>query len=371
MHNKKPLFVVGIFVAILAVFIFVKTASFYPFLFHLFFDKGVALKETNNRVNILLLGIGGGGHDGPNLTDTIMLASIDPKDNRVSLVSIPRDLWFPDLEANNKKINGAYADGESKRKGGGIVEAKAAVRKVTGQEVNYGVRIDFSGFVKAVDIIGGLDVNVENTLDDYAYPISGKEDDACGLTSEDIDQFTATSPAELESQEKFSCRYKHLRFEKGLIHMNGETALEFVRSRHAVGSEGSDFARSKRQEKIIKAFKDKVLSAETLIDPGKIINLYNVLAGSIDTDITEDELDDFIRLAQKMKTAKIQSAILDTGDKLTKRTGLLIEAPISQEYNKLSVLIPRIGNGNFTEIQKYIDCEIKTGNCPVSIKPQN
>lgn len=371
MHNKKPLFIAGIFVGILAVFIIVKTASFYPFLFHLVFDKGMSLKQTDNKINILLLGIGGGSHDGPNLTDTIMLASIDSKDNKVSLISVPRDLWFPDLEGSNKKINGAYEDGESKRKGGGIIEAKAAVGKVTGQEVNYAIRIDFSGFVKAVDIVGGLDINVDNVLDDYAYPISGKENDPCGFTPEDIRLFIATSPAELENQEKFSCRYKHLYFEKGLNHMSGEMALEFVRSRHATGVEGSDFARSKRQEKVISAFKNKVLSAETLINPAKIINLYNILQGSIDTDIKQNEFDDFVRLANSLKNASIQSAVIDTGDEQTKRAGLLIYAPISREYNFLSALIPRIGSGNFSEIQKYIDCEIKTGNCPVSIKPQN
>jgi len=370
MHNKKPLLIAGIFVVILVLFI-IKTASFYPFLFHLVLDKGVSLKQTDSKINILLLGIGGEGHDGINLTDTIMLASIDPKDNKVSLISVPRDLWFPDLEGSNKKINGAYADGELKRKGGGIIEAKAAVGKITGQEVNYAIRIDFSGFVKAVDIVGGLDINVDNVLDDYAYPISGKKDDPCGFTPEDIKLFTSTSPAELENQEKFSCRYKHLHFDIGLTHMNGETALEFVRSRHATGAEGSDFTRSKRQEKIISAFKNKVLSTETLVNPARIINLYNVLQGSIDTDIKQYEFDDFVRLANSLKTANIKSAIIDTGDEQSKRAGLLIYAPISKEYSFLSVLIPRLGNGNFTEIQKYISCIIKTGNCPISVKLQN
>ena len=106
MRNRKPIIVVGLFVLILSAVLIFKTASFYPFLFHLIFDKGVALKETDSRVNILLLGIGGGNHDGPNLTDTIIFASLDPKNNKVTLISIPRDLWFPALEGSNKKING-------------------------------------------------------------------------------------------------------------------------------------------------------------------------------------------------------------------------------------------------------------------------
>ena len=370
MHKKRPLIALVVIVVILAIFI-AKTASFYPFLFHLFLDKGVVLKQTNSKVNILLLGIGGGSHDGPNLTDTIILANLDSKNNKVTLVSIPRDLWFPDLEGSNKKINGVYADGESKRKGGGLLEAEAAISKVTGQEISYGVRIDFSGFVKAVNIIGGLDINVDNTLDDYSYPISGKEDESCGYTPDDIQAFTATSPAELDIQQKFACRYMHLHFDKGLNHMNGDEALEYVRSRHAIGAEGSDFARSKRQEKVINAFRDKVLSAQTLIDPGKILNLYNVTKDSIDTNIKQDEFDDFIRLAEGLRGAKIQSGVIDIGDAINQRNGLLLEDNILSDGLYLSALSPRIGNGNYSEIQKYVSCEITKGNCSVSLKPQN
>ncbi len=364
MHKNKPLIVIAIFVAILAIFFIAKTASFYPFLFHLFFDKGVNLKQTDSRINILVLGIGGGNHDGPNLTDTIILANLNEKDNKVTLSSIPRDLWLPDLTGKDKKINNAYSDGEIKRQGGGIPLVKAAVGKITGQQIDYVVRIDFSGFVRAVDIIGGLNVNVENTFDDPEYPISGKENDACGKTPEEL-QALATMSAEQQVLD-LPCRYKQLHFDKGLNHMDGETALEFVRSRHAVGDEGTDFARSKRQEKIINAFKDKILSAETLINPAKILNLYSVLKDSIDTNIKQEEFDDFVRLGRKMSKAKIKSAIVDIGDEKTKREGLLIHPSITSEYNYEWVLIPRTGNGNFSEIQKYITCEIETENCPIS-----
>ena len=369
MLKKKKLFIIGvIFVAILAIVVISKTASFYPFLFQLTFDKEVKLKSASpSDLNILILGIGGGNHDGVNLTDTIIFANINEGKNKVSLTSIPRDLWIPSLNRRVKKINEAYAEGESKRKGGGLVEAEAVVGKVTGQHIDYAIRIDFSGFVKAVDILGGLDINVENTLDDYTYPISGAEDDSCGFTDEEINDFVATASAKEDLlQEKFSCRYKHLHFDKGLTHMDGETALEYVRSRHAVGVEGNDFARSKRQQNVITAFKNKIFSAETIINPSKIIDLYNVIKESIDTDIIADEFDDFIRLAQRMKDAKIQSSVIDAGDSLNNREGLLIEAPISKEYDYLSVLLPRVGDGNFSEIQEFIVCEIEKGNCKVA-----
>ena len=361
MRKKIIPIIIGIILLLVVGKLITSNLNTISFLYQLAFNRDIQLKQTNNEVNILLLGIGGGNHDGPNLTDTIMLANINENTNKVTLISIPRDLWFPDI---NQKINAAYAIGEAKNKGSGLVLAEAAAAKITGQSIDYGIRIDFSGFVKAVDIVGGLDINVDNTFDDFQYPIDGKESDTCGHSQEELQALANTPEDQLPSV--FPCRYLHLHFDKGLNHMNGATALEFVRSRHGTGVEGSDFARSKRQEKVIKAFKDKVLSAQTILNPSKVINLYGTLKSSIDTDIQQSEFDDFIRLAQKMKNAKIQSAVIDTGDDQTKRPGLLINPPASSDYNYAWVLTPRTGNGNFTEIQSYISCEIKTGNCKVA-----
>lgn len=367
MHRKRPLILLAIIVVILAIFV-VKTASIYPILFQLLFNKQVELKQTtDNKINVLLLGIGGGSHEGPNLTDTIILASLDPKNDKVTLVSIPRDLWFPDI---NQKINAAYQIGlSSKNPDAGLALAEAAVGKVTGQSIDYAVRLDFSGFVKAVDEVGGLDINVNNTFDDYQYPIGGKEDDSCGLSEQAIQQFIATDSAEADLPLEFPCRYKHLHFDKGLQHMDGETALEFVRSRHGTNGENSDFARSKRQEKVINAFKAKILSAQTLLNLPKMLSLYNTLKSSIDMNIPQSGFDDFIRLAEKMRGAKIQSVVIDTGDVASQRAGLLNESVVQADYGNTSALIPRIGNGNFSEIQKYISCEITKGNCVVSPLP--
>ena len=327
------------------------------------FNKGINLKETDGRINILLLGIGGGSHDGPNLTDTIILASLDPKTDKVTLVSVPRDLWYPPIK---EKINDAYADGVINGKGG-LNEAESAIENITGQKVDYGVRVDFSGFVKAVNILGGLDINIQNTFDDYQYPIDGMENATCGHTQAELQAMANDTQDQLV--QDFPCRYKHLHFNKGLQHMDGETALEYVRSRHAVGIEGSDFARSKRQEQVIKAIKSKIFSAQTLLNPDKIFSLYDTLKSSIDTNIQQSEFDDFIRLAEKMKNAKIQSTVIDMGDASTGRAGLLINPPTSGEYNYAWVLTPRVGNGDFSEIKSYISCEITKGNCSVSQKP--
>jgi polyisoprenyl-teichoic acid--peptidoglycan teichoic acid transferase len=353
-------------IILIILFFVVRSAArifnFIPFLFELTFNHDIKVKTESQRLNILLLGVGGGSHDGASLTDTIIVASISPKNDKITLISLPRDFWVPELSTTDKKINTAYQSGEVKRKGGGIVLAQAVVKKITNLPIDYTVRIDFSGFVKAVDLLGGIDVNVENSFDDYEYPIDGKETDPCNHKQEELEAL-ATVSSQLEA---FPCRYEHIHFNKGFVHMDGVTALKFVRSRHANGSEGSDFARSKRQEKVIKAFKDKAFSLQMFLNPGKFLDLFDVLSGSIDTNIRQDEYDDFVRLAQKIKTAELKSVAIDTGDTGAKREGLLINPQTGEEYNFEWVLIPRTGNGNYAEIKSYINCELTKVSCPIS-----
>lgn len=342
-----------------------KISSYLPVLWQLASEKEVKLKETpEKKVNLLLLGVGGGDHDGPDLTDTIIFASIDPKTKKVTLMSLPRDLWVQDI---GSKINGNYTYAEEKKKGTGLQTTKALVSDVLGQQIDYAVKIDFSGFEKAVDEMGGLDINVARTFDDYAYPITGKEKDPCGNTESEIaslsGQLASGSATELEA---FPCRYEHLHFNKGETHMTGETALKYVRSRHALGKEGSDFARSQRQAKVIGAFKDKLFSAGTLLNPAKVSSIIHVLEGSIEMDIKQDEIDDFVRLAQQMKGSKIVSGIIDTGDGEEERQGLLVNPPISEEYGMAWVLAPRAGNGEYSEIHSYVRCVLAGKKCIVT-----
>lgn len=361
--RKRVFFAILVFVCIILGIGLFKIVKFFPVFWDLVFNKEIQLKETKeNRVNILLLGVGGGKHEGPDLTDTLIFQSIDPSTKRVTLVSLPRDLWIPDIGA---KINAAYTFGEEKQKGGGLPLTKAVVSKVLGQQIDYAVKIDFSGFEKAVDMMGGLDIDVANTFDDYAYPVTGLEIDPCGFDEEKIASLSAEiATGSATESEAFPCRYEHLHFDSGSQHMNGETALKYVRSRHALGPEGSDFARSKRQERVISAFRDKMFSARTILNPGKVFRLIDVLEGSIEMDIKQGEYDDFVKLFKKMEGAKITSAIIDLGE--GERFGLLVNPPISDEYRKAWVLAPRFGNGNYKEIQEYVMCIIEGKNCVIN-----
>lgn len=359
MHKKAIVIVlillfVGLFGRLIAEFLRLS-----PVFFQYFFQKEIVLKKTEDRVNVLFLGVGGGRHDGPLLTDTIIYAGIDPKLQKVTLISIPRDLWVPDLESANKKINGAYAYGEGKRKDGGLLLVKTIVEKIINQPVNYVLRIDFNGFVKAVDMIGGIDMSVKESFEDLEYPISGKEVDDCGFTGEEFEK-RATSSA---IPEVFPCRYEHISFKQGITHMDGDTALKFVRSRHAKGLEGTDFARARRQEIVITAFKNKVLSINTILSPGKLISLYDLFKDSLHTNIQQDEYDDFIKLVRKVQDAQINNVVFSYADPYSNTQGILVNPLDSSRYDNQWVLIPRAGNGNFSEIQASVECELNSNDC--------
>lgn len=227
------------------------------------------LTSTNGRTNLVFLGFGGDGHEGVDLTDSMIFISLSHSTHSVSMLSIPRDIWVDSMKA---KVNTAFHYGNARREGGGLDLTKSSVSEITGQPIHYALALDFTGFVTAIDAVGGIDVEVEREFDDYKYPIPGKEE------------------AQPESD-----RYEHLRFNKGLTQMDGATALKFARSRYSQGEEGTDFARSKRQQKIILAFKDKLLSSQTLLNPDRLQEVVGSFRSNLDTDMKDGEFGSFFR----------------------------------------------------------------------------
>jgi polyisoprenyl-teichoic acid--peptidoglycan teichoic acid transferase len=287
------------------------------------------IKEQDGRVNVLLLGNAGGKHAGATLTDSIIVASYDLKTSKATLFSIPRDLWLTNADA---KVNTLYQVGK-KQTGNGLKYAEEKIGEILNLPIHYGVRVDFEGFAKAVDLVEGIDVEVPKTFDDYNYPIEGKEEDLCGLTEKEVEmtveQFqslklpadTPSQPGSEEGKKKykvlvglndkiatessdFACRFEHIHFDQGKAHMDGETALKFVRSRQGTNGEGSDFARSRRQQIVLDAFRSKVLSLETLLDPGKLFGLASTFGGSFETDIEQSKFLEFYKLSKKLESTE-------------------------------------------------------------------
>jgi LCP family protein required for cell wall assembly len=283
------------------------------------------LKKTANLTNVLLLGVSGGDHDGADLTDTMILLSFNHQTSQISLTTIPRDIWMPSLVA---KINTAYHYGEEKKPGGGFILAKAAVEEVTGLAVHYTAKIDFTGFKEFIDLLGGVEVKVERSFDDYKYPIEGRENDPC------------------DGDPQYLCRYQHIHFDAGLQLLNGERALQYVRSRNAEGDEGTDFARSRRQEKLILAIKNKIFSKEFFLRPKESWQTLKSLEKVFQTDISQDEFIYFGKMLAKFDLKNIKTLSLEE---------FLINPPVG-EYEQW-VLTPK--DGDFTSIYRYLKEQTK------------
>lgn len=311
----------------------------------------------------LLLGYGGGNHQGGLLTDTMMLAIIHPESQTITLLSLPRDLWV-DLpvagdELSGWKINAAYAIGsddksyrykndEFKGAAGGGNLAKYAVKQATGLEVDKFVSVNFSAFRKSVDVLGGVEVNVEKAFVDPVYPIEGKETDPCGKTPEELAAY-ATMAASVAERE-LSCRYEVLRFNKGITLMDGTTALKYVRSRHSF-QDGTDFGRAARQRNLILAMRDKVFRIDFF---PKIIPFVNSLAGDIKTDYAIADMQEFLKFKDELADYKIVSTAISDDNVLT--TG--------RSPNGQSIVMSKKGIGEWESVHTWIQEELDRTRYP-------
>lgn len=239
--------------------------------------------ESAGRINILLLGIGGAGHEGPLLADTIILASVKSSTGQIALLSIPRDLAVEIPRYGIRKINNANAFGKDVHYPGGGEQLTAdLVEKITGQSIHYFARIDFSGFEEIIDTLGGMTVSVERGFVDRQYP------------TEDFGVQT-------------------IRFNPGEQTMDGATALKFVRSRHGSNGEGSDFARSHRQQLVLEAIRDKVFSIGTILNPVKVGSVLSSLGSNTRTNLELWELLRLGKIVRNAETNETISRVLESG----------------------------------------------------------
>jgi LCP family protein required for cell wall assembly len=260
--------------------------------------SSIESKQVANqqRINIALYGYGGAGHDGAYLSDSIMVISIQPHATgppQVAEISIPRDWDVPIYNAAGEKkdqgkINQAYEDGVLYGDGGvpagqedsGGAMADAALTHLLGIPINYFVGLDFTAFDQGVDAVGGIDIDVPVGFVDPQYP-------SCNADT---------------------CPYETISFRAGEQHMDGATALEYARSRHGDNGQGTDFARSQRQQQILTAIKAKVLSVGGI---GDLPGLLDALGGNVDTNMTLDDVEAVYNLVKGVNSAAILHIGLD------------------------------------------------------------
>ncbi len=311
--------------------------------------------EKDDRVNVLLLGIGGEGHDGPQLTDTIIFASYQPSTDAIGMISIPRDMAVPIPNEGYRKVNHANYFGEQKETGYGPVLAGEVIGGILDQEMHYYVRVDFDGFAKLIDDVGGVNIQVDQSFTDEDYPVLGKEYADCGTYAEQEQADPETGETTVTRVPTYRCRYETLSFQEGWTQMDGETALKYVRSRHGNNGEGSDFARARRQQKIISAVKEKLLSAGTLLNPARLTSILDTLKDNIATNLSPWEI---LRLAGKLKdadTSKIRNAVIDSSD----------DSPLyATSLNGAYVLLPK--NDDWTPVRQMA-AGLLTGSAGASV----
>lgn len=311
----------------------------------------ISLPADDPTINVLFLGMGGPGHEGSTLTDSNILVHIDTVNKKAAIVTIPRDLWVP-IPANGDKttfykINMAYAIGadpngyqerkdEFKGASGGGNLAKYVVSFVTGLRVDKFVAVDFVGFQRVLGLLGGIDVNVPKTYDDYYYPVIGKELDLCGFSPDKVYELNQNySGFDLEKQ--FSCRYEHIHFDQGKMHMQGELALKYVRSRHG----DSDFGRSQRQAVVLEAIKNKIVSLDVVGKSGKLLDQ---ISSNVRTDIGKDEIKGLADLIGNSNDYKITKIYLTEDNVLA----------TSKSNAGAFILVPKQGNNKWDQIHTLI-----------------
>ena len=276
----------------------------------------------SDRVNLLIMGYGGGTHDGPNLTDSMIVVSLNLKDDATTMISVPRDLWVqvPPGSGNYAKLNTAYQDGlehgynsMSASAAAGGAEAARKATDVLGIPVRYWLTIDFSGFRSLIDALGGVDVNVP--VGWTATELGGD-----GLPGNGIATFKA-----------------------GPQHMDGERALQYARARYITtpASEGSDFARSARQLLLIHAIVDRARSLGAL---PHLLSAMNALQQTMYTNLS---LADLVALVEK---ADINHAT---------RIGLTNQNVLQDAMSDDGQDILEPANGDWNVVQQYIDTHLK------------
>lgn len=284
-------------------------------------DPELKKDSTGKYTSVMMVGID--TRDSGNLmnTDTIMVATYNYESKDLIMTSVPRDFYvkiFPDRTTFNK-INSVFASHEQREKGSGMDGLKSVIEEITNIEIQYYAMIDYKGFVQLIDAVGGVYVNVENSFTDYMYPKGNG--------------------------------YQTVTFKAGPQTMDGETALKYSRSRHSMqNNEGSDFARARRQQKVIAAFRDTVTSSETFLNPKKIMNLMSAVQDNLKiSEFTLDDINAGIKILKDFQSSngKTFSFVLDP----LSGGSSLIKSQSEPGY----IIFPIEGQGKYKKINEYMD----------------
>ncbi len=280
------------------------------------------LKNDNGRVNILVAGNSSDdiGHGGAELTDSIMVLSVNTKDNTALMLSIPRDLYVNIPEYGYGKINAAYPNG-------GMDKLQTVVEDVTGLNIHYQALVNYSAFRDLVNAVGGITINIDSS-------------DERGLYDPSLDYTTSSCCALVD-------------YPNGSVKLNGKQALNLARARgDAYGSYGypdADYTRTKYQRIMLLAIKDKASSTSVIANPFKVTKLVDAIGKNVRTNLQLSEMQTLYYYGKKIDNNKVDS--YNIRDLKGESTYMLVGDTI----NGQSVQVPAAGVGNFSDIQDQIN----------------
>lgn len=302
--------------------------------------------ETEDRINILLLGMRGENIPGGGLlSDTNIVISIKPTEKKVAMISIPRDLYVTVPGTSDKqKINAVHSYGEQKGKGQGLEDMKTVVNEVLGIPIHYAISINFEGFKQLINAVGGIEITLEKPFEEamqfdefkvcdpnvFTVP-TGKYELKKNEKGKIVAQYPLCSNPQKECGGSFS-------LPAGKQTLNGDQTLCFVRSRVT----SSDFERAKRQQLILQFLKDKLTSAGTLTDFGKINAILNALGDNVRSDMQAWEMKRFYELYSGMTDFQTYQRVLEASEEgllyhpeITDKVVGYILLPIGDNYNRI------------------------------------
>jgi LCP family protein required for cell wall assembly len=276
---------------------------------------GELTTDSEDRTNFLVLGTGGAGHDGADLTDTFLVGSYSHTKQTLSMLSIPRDLYVEASDGYGMRINQIYqyevgllGDSET-----ALEEVSELAARITDLPIHYYAKVNFQGFTDLIDALGGVKVLVPYEIDDPYYPCHNLLD------------------------------YCPFHITEGVHTLDGETALMYARSRKTT----SDFDRAARQQLILEAIRDKAQSSEILASPKRLRDIYEIVSENLESNLHFRELVALAKLSESLSSQNITSAVLSDEPRYT---GGLLYAPNREDYGGAAVLIP--AGESFREIHK-------------------
>ena len=284
-------------------------------IFDLFTENYVDLKtDENGRTNILAFGTSGynmdgdegnGTHDGAQLTDSIMVISLDQKTGDVAMLSLPRDLKASSTCTATGKINEIYwcnnMDGNNEQSGAEALSNE--VGKILDLDFQYYAHLNWGSLIQIVNTLGGIEVTLDEDISDYGW-----------------------TGAVFKAGETYT--------------IDGDQALGLARARH--GTASGDFTRGASQQKILIGIKDKVLEKQLSLTD--IISLAGTLGDNLRTNFSIDEMKSLAHLTYDFDFNNIRQVSLIEPERLM-TTGTI---------NGISYVLPVGGNGNYSNIRAYV-----------------